>query len=168
MSGGNIFQEQVVKLQALLCQCMALFNLKNMVHSEVDLTHEELQEELVEGFKLGGIDLTDDNPADDLCLYDNSSLDQEFSIDLLIKGSRSIEAHPDKAVFENFMIHLRQQNTSSSNGTQSASDSFYFHTKLTFEVTFSDCWIRHSQRAGHWMLLEKFPTYFRKSMPVHS
>nr|KIR84856.1 hypothetical protein I308_04605 [Cryptococcus tetragattii IND107] len=131
MSGGNIFQEQVVKLQALLCQCMALFNLKNMVHSEVDLTHEELQEELVEGFKLGGIDLTDDNPADDLCLYDNSSLDQEFSIDLLIKGSRSIEAHPDKAVFENFMIHLWQQNTSSSNGTQSASDSFYFHTKLT-------------------------------------
>ncbi|KIR53736.1 hypothetical protein I315_03861 [Cryptococcus gattii Ru294] len=63
---------------------MALFRLKNGVRSEVDPTHEELNEELVEGFKLGGIDLTDDNTADDLYLYDNSGLDQEFSFDLLV------------------------------------------------------------------------------------
>ncbi|OXG49436.1 hypothetical protein J010_03558 [Cryptococcus neoformans] len=104
MSEGNIFQEQVIELQALLRQHMALSRLKNTVHSEVDLTHEkELHEELVEGFKLGGIDLTDDNTADNLHLYDSSGLDQEFSIDLLIKGSRSIEAHLNKTVFEKFM-----------------------------------------------------------------
>ncbi|OXG20176.1 hypothetical protein C361_03888 [Cryptococcus neoformans Tu259-1] len=104
MSEGNIFQEQVVELRALLRQHMALSRLKNTVRSEVDLTHEkELHEELVEGFKLGGIDLTNDNTADNLHLYDSSGLDQEFSIDLLIKGSRSIEARPNKTVFEKFM-----------------------------------------------------------------
>lgn len=56
MSGGNIFQEQVVELRALLRQRMALSRLKNTVRSEVDVTHEkELHEELVEGFKLGEI-----------------------------------------------------------------------------------------------------------------
>ncbi|ADV24116.1 hypothetical protein I305_02403 [Cryptococcus gattii E566] len=173
MSGGNIFQEQVVELRALLRQRMALFRLKNAVHSEVDLTHEELQEELVEGFKLGGIDLTDDNPADDLHLYDNSGLDQEFSIDLLIKGSRSIEARPDKAVFENFMILLRQQNTSGSNGTQSASDSFYFHTKLAvrgylfrpLDPTFTKSWSLDATREIPYLLQKKHACSFVECRP---
>ncbi|OXG86297.1 hypothetical protein C346_03595 [Cryptococcus neoformans D17-1] len=56
MSGGNIFQEQVVELRALLRRRMALSRLKNTVRSEEDVTHEkELHEELVEGFKLGEI-----------------------------------------------------------------------------------------------------------------
>lgn len=42
-----------------------------------------------------------------------------------------------------------------------------FILNLLFEVTFSDLWILHSQRTGRWMLLAKFPAYFKENMPVH-
>lgn len=172
MSGRNIFQEQVVKLWALLRQRMALLRLKNAVSSEIDPTHEkELHKELVEGFKLGGIDLANDNTADNLHLYDSSSLDQEFSIDLLIKGSRSIEAHPDKAVFENFMIYLQQHNASVSHhnspthNTWSALDSFYFHSELAvrcycfrpLDPTFTENWSLDAAREIPCLLQENMP-----------
>lgn len=180
MSGGNIFQEQVVELRALLRQRMALSRLKNTVRSEVDLTHEkELHEELVEGFKLGGIDLTDDNTADNLHLYDSSGLDQEFSIDLLIKGSRSIEARPNKTVFEKFMVYLRRQNASASHhnssthNTWSVSDSFYFHTELAvrgylfrpLDPTFTENWSLDAAREIPRLLQRKHACSFVECRP---
>lgn len=180
MSGRNIFQEQVVKLWALLRQRMALLRLKNAVSSEIDPTHEkELHKELVEGFKLGGIDLANDNTADNLHLYDSSSLDQEFSIDLLIKGSRSIEAHPDKAVFENFMIYLQQHNASVSHhnspthNTWSALDSFYFHSELAvrgyrfqpLDPTFTENWLLDAAREIPHLLQRKHACSFVECRP---
>lgn len=83
MSGRNMFQEQVIELRSLLRQLFAILRLNNLITSELEPAEKQLGEQLIEGYRKGGIDMGMDNDIDDLLLYDNSGLDQQFSIDLL-------------------------------------------------------------------------------------
>ncbi|OWZ61504.1 hypothetical protein AYX14_06999 [Cryptococcus neoformans] len=102
MSGRNMFQEQVVELRSLLRQRFALLRLNSLITSELEPAEKQLGEQLIEGYGKGGIDMGMDNDIDDLLLYANSGLDQQFSIDLLSQRDR-IDGHPTQEVFRRFL-----------------------------------------------------------------
>ena len=61
MSGRNMFQGQVVELRSLLRQRFALQRLNTLATSELEPAEKQLGEQLIEGYRKGGIDLGMDN-----------------------------------------------------------------------------------------------------------
>lgn len=106
LSGRNMFQEQVIALRALLRGRSAFLHLNKVFLSEAAVNNEAYLEEVLDGFKQGGIDLRVDDELETLRLFDNSGLDQQFSIDLLSRGRRT-QATEDKDVFRHFLTFIR-------------------------------------------------------------
>ncbi|OXG48073.1 hypothetical protein C355_04639 [Cryptococcus neoformans Th84] len=151
MSGRNMVQEQVVALRALLRERFALQRLKQVMRCEIDPADTaEYKERLVDCFGLGGLNVGGEDDADDLAYYDNSGLDQEFSLDLLSHGRRS-EGSADKEVFCRFLREYlpRMGQQPDRPGGEGITDTFEFHHELRvrgyrfrpLDPTFKEEWI---------------------------
>ncbi|OXC86255.1 hypothetical protein C344_01432 [Cryptococcus neoformans AD1-7a] len=135
MSGRNMVQEQVVALRALLRERLALQRLKQVIQSGIDPADTAgYKERLMDGFGLGGLDVGGEDDADDLAYYDNSGLDQEFSVDLLSHGRRS-EGSADKEVFCRFLRDSLPRMAQQPNrpGGEGITNSFEFHHELSVQ-----------------------------------
>ncbi|ODN90228.1 hypothetical protein L198_06246 [Cryptococcus wingfieldii CBS 7118] len=123
MSGRNMFQEQVIAFRALLRERSAFLLLRRMLRSKGTNDQEPCMEELREGYKRGGIDSQLSEELETLGLFDNSGLDQRFSIDLLSRGPRT-QAIEDKEV----VIRLKRE--LQLNTETDFIDKFEFHHEL--------------------------------------
>lgn len=151
MNGRNMVQEQAVALRALLRERFALQRLKQVMRSEIDPADTAgYKERLMVGFGLGGLDVGGEDDADGLAYYDNSGLDQEFSVDLLSYGRRS-EGSADKEVFCRFLRDYlpRMAQQPDRPGGEGITDSFEFYHELRvrgyrfrpLDPTFKEEWI---------------------------
>ncbi|KIR53832.1 hypothetical protein I315_03446 [Cryptococcus gattii Ru294] len=175
MGCRNMVQEQVVALPALLRQRFALQHLKKVVQSEIDLPDTTgYRERLVDGFRLGGLDVGGEDDNGDLYFYDNSGLDQEFSVDLLSRRRRS-EGSTDKEVFRRFLSDYlpRTAQTLIHPTDEAITNSFVFHHELVvrgyrfrpLDPTFNEEWIVNGAAQVSFLLNRKNACSFVECRP---